>query len=204
MWHNIKRAILLHFGGTEADPGSVVVSSHWCGQRGELPVLHHSDGCVQLHYARAAGSPSSGGRISDSLAPLAQGLWPRLTGQGLLRTQAWLLTSGSVARSSSGQTNDLWRHGSEWMPRGCTLNWPGFSEESFKRHNMLVLWLSPTASTLLELFAWAASCYWLFFFCCCCIFAFINSMPLSHLFFPYMCFPWKLLPTNTIWASLHL
>lgn len=130
-----------------------MVSSHWSGQRGELPVLHHSDGCVQLHYARAAGSPSSGGRISDSFAPLAQGLWPRLTGQGLLRTQAWLLTSGSVARSSSGQTNDLWRHGSERMLRGCTLNWLGFSEEFFKRHNMLVLWLSPTASTLLELFA---------------------------------------------------
>lgn len=47
----MKRAILLHFGGTEASVGSVVVSSHWSGQRGEFPVLHHSDGCVKLHYA---------------------------------------------------------------------------------------------------------------------------------------------------------
>lgn len=35
-----------------------MVSSRWSGQRGEFPVLHHSDGCVQLHYAQAAGSPS--------------------------------------------------------------------------------------------------------------------------------------------------
>lgn len=71
-----------------------VVSSHWSGQRGEFPVLHHSDGCVQLHYTRAAGSPSCRGRSADGLAPLAQGLRPRFTGQGLVRTQAWLLANG--------------------------------------------------------------------------------------------------------------
>ncbi len=89
---------------------AAVVNSHWSGQRGEFPVLHHSDGCVQLHYARAAGSPGCRGRSYDSLAPLAQGLWPRLTGQGLVRTQAWLLANGSswsVEGSSGGQMNDL-------------------------------------------------------------------------------------------------
>lgn len=89
---------------------AAVVSSHWSGQRGEFPVLHHSDGRVQLHYARAAGSPGCRGRSSDSLTPLAQGLWPRLTGQGLVRTQAWLPANGShwsgMGRSG-GQTNDL-------------------------------------------------------------------------------------------------
>lgn len=131
------------FVGTEDDPGNAVVSSRWSGQRGKFPVLHHSDGCVQLHYARSAGSPSSRGRIPDSLAPLARWLWPMLTGQGLLQTLAWLLTNGSVARSSSGQTSDLWRYGVEWMWRGCTLDWLGFSWQFIKRHNMLVLLANP-------------------------------------------------------------
>lgn len=131
------------FVGTEDDPGNAVVSSRWSGQRGKFPVLHHSDGCVQLHYARSAGSPSSRGRIPDSLAPLARWLWPMLTGQGLLQTLAWLLTNGSVARSSSGQTSDLWRYGVEWMWRGCTLDWLGFSWQFIKRHNMLVLLVNP-------------------------------------------------------------
>lgn len=74
---------------------AAVVSSHWSGQRGEFPVLHHSDSCVQLHYAKAAGSPGCWGRSSDGLTPLAQGLRPRFMGQGLVRTQAWLLANGS-------------------------------------------------------------------------------------------------------------
>lgn len=60
-----------------------VVSGHWSGQRGEFLVLHHSDSCVQLHYARAAGSPSCWGRSWDGLASLAQGLRPRFMGQAL-------------------------------------------------------------------------------------------------------------------------
>ena len=63
---------------------ATVVSSHWSGQRGEFPVLHHSDGCVQLHYARAAGSPGCRGRSSDSLAPLAQGALAKVNGSGAL------------------------------------------------------------------------------------------------------------------------
>lgn len=91
-------------------PLPAMVSSHWSGQRGEFSVLHHSDGCVQLYYATAAGSPGCRGRSSDGLTPLAQGLQPRFTGQGLIRTQAWLPANGSswsVAGSSSGHTNDL-------------------------------------------------------------------------------------------------
>lgn len=42
-----KGRFLFDSGGRE---GSAVVSSHWRGQRGEFPMLHHSDGCVQLHY----------------------------------------------------------------------------------------------------------------------------------------------------------
>lgn len=94
LWRHIKRPVLLHFGGREAGAGSAVVSSHWSGQRGESPMLHHSDGCVQLHYIWAAGSPGCRGRGSHCLAPLAKGLRPRLTGQGLVRTQAWLGLAG--------------------------------------------------------------------------------------------------------------
>lgn len=89
---------------------AVVVSGHWSGQRGEFPVLHHSEGCVQLHNARAAGSPCRWGRRSDCLAPLAQGLWPRFTGQAPIRTQARLLANGaswSVVVRSDSQRNDL-------------------------------------------------------------------------------------------------
>lgn len=93
LWHNTKRAIFLHSGGLK--PVLTVVISHWSGQRGEFPVLHHSDGCVQLHYARAAGSPGCWGRSSSGLIPLVQGLRPRFMGQGLVRTQARLLANGS-------------------------------------------------------------------------------------------------------------
>lgn len=91
-------------------PLPALVSSHWSGQRGEFSVLHHSDGCVQSYYARAAGSLGCRGRSSDGLTPLVQGLRPRFTGQGLVRTQAWLLANGSsrsVAGSRTGQANDL-------------------------------------------------------------------------------------------------
>lgn len=74
---------------------ATVVNSHWSGQRGEFLVLHHSESCDQLHYARAAGSPGCRGRSLDGLAPLAQGLWPRFMGQTPARTLAWLLASGS-------------------------------------------------------------------------------------------------------------
>lgn len=87
-----------------------MVSGHCSGQRGEFPVLHHSDGCVQLYYARAAGSPGSRGRSPGGLAPLAQGLQPRFMGQALVRTQAWLLANGvswPAVWSTDGQTNDL-------------------------------------------------------------------------------------------------
>lgn len=94
LWHNTKGAIFLHSGGLKLVLAAVVIS-HWSGQRGEFPVLHHSDGCVQLHYARAAGSPGCWGRSSSGLTPLAQGLRPRFMGQGLVRTQAWLLANGS-------------------------------------------------------------------------------------------------------------
>lgn len=94
LWHYSKRAIFLHSAGLKLLLAAVV-SSHWSGQRGEFPVLHHSDGCVQLHYARAAGSPGCWGRRSDGLTPLAQGLQTGFMGQGLVRTQAWLLANGS-------------------------------------------------------------------------------------------------------------
>ncbi|CAL8309699.1 unnamed protein product [Lota lota] len=48
-----------------------------------------------MEVANATGSPGCRGRRSDRFAPLAQGLLPGFMGQGLLRTQAWLLTNGA-------------------------------------------------------------------------------------------------------------
>lgn len=62
--------------------GSAAVSSHWRGQRGEFPVLHHSDGCVQLHYVRAAGSPGCRGRGSRCSAPIGPGVPAKVSGSG--------------------------------------------------------------------------------------------------------------------------
>lgn len=59
---------------------AAVVSSIWSGQRGEFTVLHHPDGCVQLHYARAAGGPGRWGCSSDCVALLAQRALAKVNG----------------------------------------------------------------------------------------------------------------------------
>lgn len=74
-----KGGFLFLEGGRE---GSAAVSSHWRGQRGEFPVLHHSDGCVQLHYVRAAGSPGCRGRGSRCSAPIGPGVPAKVSGSG--------------------------------------------------------------------------------------------------------------------------
>lgn len=152
---HIKRPVLLHFGGREAGAGSAAVSSHWSGQRGESPMLHHSDGCVQLHYIWAAGSPGCRGRGSHCLAPLAKGFRPRLTGQGLVRTQAWL---GLAGQRGAAVVSQMIYRGGGWRDYWKDTFYTGqfFSPNNLLKHNMLFQ-LSPTTSTLHELFTWAAN-----------------------------------------------
>lgn len=166
-----------------------MVSSHWSGQRGEFPVLHHSDGCVQLHYAWAAGSPSCRGRSTDSLAPLAQGLWPRLTGQGLVWTQAWLLANGSswsvVVVSWMIYRRAGWRECKEV----ALLTGQGFLNNPLKAQYVDVL-LIPHHEHFTWTFHLSGQLLKTFFFY---TFNFTNLTPLSHLLFPYICFPWNAL-----------
>lgn len=74
------------------------------------------------------------------------------------------------------------------MLRGCTLNWPGFSEEFFKRHNMLVLCYPPPQALYLNFSLEQPAVIDFFFFLYFCFYKF-NAIESS--FLPLHVFPLK-------------
>lgn len=86
---------------------AAVVSSHWSGQRGEFPVLHHSDGCVQLLYARAAGSPWLPGSRLKRAHPIGPGAPAKVHGSGPCPDTGLAPGHWVELVSSAAQTSDL-------------------------------------------------------------------------------------------------